>query len=121
MDKSLLAKLLAVPSAVVIGSQRLGLKKCKDYDIAMLKEEFDAGSFEKVIEEMNKYFDVPPMGNSYLARYYQIDVFLYEREQSLAAVRRVMNKMLALPKSIMVEKSVRVSIFEGFLKEEKDY
>ena len=126
MSNQIVNELLDLPSAVLIGSQGLGLSKCDDYDIVITLEDFDSYKARNPrrdynLVDMQRYFNIAALGNNFLLREYKVDVLIYETLPPVVDIAKVMKQMRKIPKPVLEVKALRVRIFELLLLQHKEF
>ena len=123
-----LQDLLSLPQAILIGSRALGAAKPNsDYDIViplssiptMLQERLDAGGDFSI----ERYFSkIPSLGRGWFFDYVfvsstkvNVQVIVLENELDLEHLQYAMEDLQKLPKYMLVEKHIRIAIFESAL------
>ena len=123
-----LQDLLSLPQAILIGSRALGVAKPNsDYDIViplssiptMLQERLDAGGDFSI----ERYFSkIPSLGRGWFFNYVfvsgtkaNVQVIVLENELDLEHLQYAMEDLQKLPKYMLVEKHIRIAIFESAL------
>ena len=123
-----LQDLLSLPQAILIGSRALGAAKPNsDYDIViplssiptMLQERLDAGGDFSI----ERYFSkIPSLGRGWFFDYVfvsgtkvNVQVIVLENELDLEHLQYAMEDLQKLPKYMLVEKHIRIALFESAL------
>ena len=123
-----LQDLLSLPQAILIGSRALGVAKPNsDYDIViplssiptMLQERlYSGGDFS-----IERYFSkIPSLGRGWFFDYVfvsgtkaKVQVIVLENKWDLAHLKYAMEDLQKLPKYMLVEKHIRIALFESAL------
>ncbi len=120
--------LLDLPQATLIGSRALGVAKPNsDYDIViplssiptMLQERLDSGGDFSI----ERYFSkIPSLGRGWFFNYVfvsgtkaNVQVIVLENELDLEHLQYAMEDLQKLPKYMLVEKHIRIALFESAL------
>ena len=120
--------LLDLPQATLIGSRALGVENnSSDYDIViplssiptMLQERLDAGGDFSI----ERYFSkIPSLGRGWFFDYVfvsdtkaKVQVIVLENKWDLAHLKYAMEDLQKLPKYMLVEKHIRIALFESAL------
>ena len=120
--------LLDLPQATLIGSRALGVAKPNsDYDIViplssiptMLQERLDSGGDFSI----ERYFSkIPSLGKGWFFDYVfvsdtkaNVQVIVLENELDLEHLQYAMEDLQKLPKYMLVEKHIRIALFESAL------
>ena len=123
-----LQDLLSLPQAILIGSRALGAAKPNsDYDIViplssiptMLQERLDSGGDFSI----ERYFSkIPSLGRGWFFDYVfvsgtkvNVQVIVFENELDLEHLQYAMEDLQKLPKYMLVEKHIRIALFESAL------
>ena len=123
-----LQDLLSLPQAILIGSRALGVAKPNsDYDIViplssiptMLQERLDTGGDFSI----ERYFSkIPSLGRGWFFDYVfvsdtkaKVQVIVLESKWDLRYVHHAIEDLQKLPKYMVVDKHIRVAIFESAL------
>ena len=123
-----LQELLALPQATLIGSRALGVANHNsDYDIViplssiptMLQERLDSGGDFSI----ERYFSkIPSLGRGWFFDYVfvsdtkaKVQVIVLENKWDLAHLKYAMEDLQKLPKYMLVEKHIRIALFESAL------
>ena len=123
-----LQDLLSLPQAILIGSRALGVAKPNsDYDIViplssiptMLQERLDTGGNFSI----ERYFSkIPSLGRGWFFDYVfvsgtkvNVQVIVLENELDLEHLQYAMEDLQKLPKYMLVEKHIRIALFESAL------
>ena len=121
-------ELLTLPQATLIGSRALGVENTSsDYDIViplssiptMLQERLDAGGDFSI----ERYFSkIPSLGRGWFFNYVfvsgtkaNVQVIVLENELDLEHLQYAMEDLQKLPKYMLVEKHIRIALFESAL------
>ena len=120
--------LLDLPQATLIGSRALGVANHNsDYDIViplssiptMLQERLDSGEDFSI----ERYFSkIPSLGRGWFFDYVfvsdkkaKVQVIVLENKWDLAHLKYAMEDLQKLPKYMLVEKHIRIALFESAL------
>ena len=123
-----LQDLLSLPQAILIGSRALGVENTSsDYDIViplssiptMLQERLDSGGDFSI----ERYFSkIPSLGRGWFFDYVfvsdtkaKVQVIVLENELDLEHLQYAIEDLQKLPKYMVVDKHIRVAIFESAL------
>ncbi len=123
-----LQELLTLPQATLIGSRALGVANTNsDYDIViplssiptMLQERLDAGGDFSI----ERYFSkIPSLGRGWFFDYVfvsgtkaKVQVIVLENKLDLEHLQYAIEDLQKLPKYMVVDKYIRVSLFESAL------
>ena len=123
-----LQDLLSLPQAILIGSRALGVAKPNsDYDIViplssiptMLQERLDTGGDFSI----ERYFSkIPSLGRGWFFDYVfvsdtkaKVQVIVLENKWDLAHLKYALEDLQKLPKYMLVEKHIRIALFESAL------
>ena len=123
-----LQELLTLPQATLIGSRALGVANHNsDYDIViplssiptMLQERLDSGGDFSI----ERYFSkIPSLGRGWFFDYVfvsdtkaKVQVIVLENKWDLAHLKYAMEDLQKLPKYMLVEKHIRIALFESAL------
>lgn len=123
-----LQELLTLPQATLIGSRALGVANTNsDYDIViplssiptMLQERLDSGGDFSI----ERYFSkIPSLGRGWFFDYVfvsdtkaNVQVIVLENELDLEHLQYAMEDLQKLPKYMLVEKHIRIALFESAL------
>ena len=123
-----LQELLTLPQATLIGSRALGVANHNsDYDIViplssiptMLQERLDSGGDFSI----ERYFSkIPSLGRGWFFDYVfvsstkvNVQVIVLENELDLEHLQYAMEDLQKLPKYMLVEKHIRIALFESAL------
>ena len=124
-----LQDLLSLPQAILIGSRALGVAKPNsDYDIViplssiptMLQERLDSGGDFSI----ERYFSkIPSLGRGWFFDYVfvsdtkaKVQVIVLENKWDLAHLKYAMEDLQKLPKYMVQNKFLRISLFEAALE-----
>lgn len=116
-------ELKSLPYSVEIGSRAFGVETEKsDFDIAILKEHIDWIDFIPTGFNIKNYFHVLPLGNNLFFKKLKaddgkiIDVIVFEHKEDLETLDIVVKELKKLPKYYIMNKSIRIELFETGLK-----
>ena len=117
-DMDLAVILLKQPNTIMIGSQRLEVStEESDVDLCVYDKEIDE-KYYTVLKPIKKqeYYDSLLLEHSVMAKYNDLDVFIFDNLEKLKVVELVMNIMEDYPKFVVRIKWVRVKIFRYLLR-----
>lgn len=108
--------LLKLPNTIIVGSRAFDVhRKDSDLDIAVLLSELPGSLITEVRATSANYFNVLPMGNSFLIRRNKVDILVYKREEDLDILRTCVDLMKYISHEILEVKELRVKIFETLM------
>ena len=108
--------LLALPNIIVLGSTAFGVSTPEsDLDIAILRK--DLPSYYRGVKELSidNYFSILPMGNVSLIRQPGLDILIYDKQEDLDTLKKVIKELLLVPKYLLKIKNIRITLFEEAL------
>jgi len=100
---------------ILIGSRGLGVEtEDSDWDIAILREDLPERMRNNGVPT-EKYFNLLPLGNSSLIRYWRVDILIYDDIEDLYALVCALDHTKQVPKQFLKHKHIRIAIFEQAL------
>lgn len=117
--------ILGLSNCFLIGSRAFNVhNKHSDYDIVIKKSAVP----DKIMNiydifDLREYFNVVPLGNSWLIRInlkdtygIKVDLIVIEDDMDIEIYRKSVDALMGIPKPILENKILRVTLFEHMMK-----